>query len=373
MNSKAKARNNYGRAYNFCAGPSTLPLEVLEKIQEELFNWRNGASILETSHRDPVFYEYTESIEARLRRLMEIPENYHVLFLSGGATNQFAMVPLNLLGEKKRAGYVNSGIWSKKAINEASKFCDVAVVANSEPSNYDHLPAQDDWQIPDDIAYLHYTTNETINGVEFNWIPELPASVPLVADMSSNILSRPIDVSRFGVIYAGAQKNIGPAGVTLVIVRDDLINLSPNKIPGMMKYNNQVENQSRYNTPPIFNWYVVGLVLEWLEKLGGPAVVEKQNIEKSKLLYDYIDQSNFYHNRVVKSCRSRMNVPFNLANESLESKFLSISREHKLTNLDGHRSVGGMRASIYNAMPIDGVNALIACMEVFKEQSNVVS
>jgi phosphoserine aminotransferase len=352
--------------YNFSAGPAVLPAAVLEQARDELLDWHaSGMSVMEMSHRSKEYLSIAEQAEADLRELLSVPANYRVLFLQGGATSQFAMAPMNLLRGKQQADYVNTGAWSKKAIAEARRYCEVNVVASSEDSNFTSIPAFDSWQRNTDAAYLHYTPNETIGGVEFHWLPE-SGDVPLVVDMSSTILSRPIDVSRFGVIYAGAQKNIGPAGLTVVIVRDDLLGETLAGTPSMFDYKLHADSGSMLNTPPTFGWYLAGLVFKWLKQQGGLAAMAVINQRKSQRLYDAITQSGFYSSPVAVDCRSWMNVPFTLADAGLDGEFLSRAQSAGLLNLKGHRSVGGMRASIYNAMPEAGVDALIDFMGEFE-------
>ena len=357
------------RIFNFSAGPAVLPAEVLKQARNEILNWHDsGMSIMEMSHRGREFTSVAQKTEADLRELANIPENYKVLFLSGGATSQFSMVPMNLLRKKKNADYINTGMWSKKAIKEAQRYCHVNIAASSEDSGYTYAPTQDRWTPDLNAAYVHYTPNETIGGVEFNWIPDLTYSennIPLVADMSSNILSRPLDVTKYGLIYAGAQKNIGPAGLTIVIVREDLLGETIQNTPSVFNYKIHADNFSMYNTPPTYAIYITGLVLEWLNKKGGLEEIEKINISKAALLYDLIDTTDFYHCSVAKSDRSRMNVPFALKNTDLDAEFLKQAQDHGLTQLRGHRAVGGMRASIYNAMPIEGVLTLVSFMKEF--------
>ena len=355
--------------YNFSAGPAVLPKEVLLQAQAELPDWHgSGMSVMEMSHRGKEFTGIHAQAEADLRELRGIPANYKVLFLQGGAHLQFSMIPLNLLRGRASADYVDTGEWSKKAIGEAKKFGNVNVVANNTDRSCTYVPAFDTWQRDPNAAYLHYTPNETIGGVEFNWTPNT-GDVPLVADMSSNILSRPIDVSRFGLIYAGAQKNIGPAGLALVIVRDDLLGQVAATTPTMLDYKIHADNGSMYNTPPTYGIYIAGLVFQWLRKSGGIAAMEKVNIAKADLLYAAIDASNgFYHCPVNKADRSRMNVPFTLKDTSLDGDFLKQADACGLLQLKGHRSVGGMRASIYNAMPLAGVRALVDFMNEFAGQ-----
>jgi phosphoserine aminotransferase len=322
---------------------------------------------MEMSHRGKEFMSIAAKAEADLRELMGISDDYAVLFLQGGASSQFAMVPLNLLGDKKTADYINTGAWSKKAIAEAKRYCDVNVAASSEDSKFTTVPTQDSWQLNPDAVYVHYTPNETIGGVEFPFVPDT-GSVPLVADMSSTILSRPVDVSRYGIIYAGAQKNIGPAGLTVVIVRKDLMGQPLANTPTMFNYQVQADNGSMYNTPPTYSWYLAGLVFDWMKEQGGLAKMAEINKRKAEKLYAAIDDSDFYANPVDPACRSWMNVPFTLVNPELDSVFLEESKEEDLTTLKGHRSVGGMRASIYNAMPEEGVNNLIAFMAEFERR-----
>lgn len=352
--------------FNFAAGPAVLPHEVLVQAREELLDWRGtGMSVMEMSHRGKDFMDIAAQAEADLRDLMSIPQNYKVLFLQGGATLQFAMVPLNLLGGKASADYVNTGIWSKKAIDEAKKFCHVNEIASSADKNFTYAPALKSWKLNKDAAYVHYTPNETIGGVEFGWVPQV-GDVPLVADMSSNILSRPYDVSRFGLIYAGAQKNIGPAGLTLVIVREDLIGLADPRLPTMMNYKTHADNDSMYNTPPTYGMYMAGLVFQWLKRNGGVTQMEKANIAKAKLLYEAIDGSDgFYVCPVAIADRSRMNVPFVTANAATDAEFVKQADARGLMQLKGHKLAGGMRASIYNAMPLEGVQALVEFMREF--------
>ena len=354
--------------YNFSAGPAMLPAEVLRQAGEELADWRgSGMSVMEMSHRGSEFTSIAEQAEADLRELLVIPDHYRVLFLQGGATSQFSMVPMNLLRGHDTADYVNTGSWSKKAIAEASRYCTVNIVASSEDTGFTSIPAEESWQLNAQAAYLHYTPNETIGGVEFQGIPDA-GSVPLVADMSSTILSRPIDVSRFGVIYAGAQKNIGPAGLTVVIVREDLIGDVLDATPSMFNYRLHSDNGSMLNTPPTYAWYIAGLVFQWLRHKGGLEVMKDINHRKAASLYAAIDASGFYHSPVEVNSRSWMNVPFTLADPSLDATFLDQAKEAGLLNLKGHRSVGGMRASIYNAMPEEGVAALTGFMDEFERR-----
>jgi len=362
--------------YNFSAGPAVLPKAVLQQVQQELVDWHGcGMSVMEMSHRGKEFMGIAAEAEADLRELMGIPANYKVLFLQGGASSQFAMVPMNLLRGKKSADYLNTGEWSKKAIKEAKKYGAVNVVASSEDRNFSYAPTQDQWKLDPSAAYVHYTPNETIGGVEMFWTPDT-GSVPLVADMSSNILSRPVDVSRYGLVYAGAQKNIGPAGLTIVIVRDDLIGETVAGTPTMLDYKTHADNESMYNTPPTFAMYTAGLVFKWLKAMGGLTAVERLNREKASLLYDALDATGFYASPVAKENRSLMNVPFTLngkgkheepADVTLDDLFLKGAQARGLLQLKGHRSVGGMRASIYNAMPIEGVLALVEYLRDFEK------
>jgi len=354
------------RVLNFAAGPAALPAEVLEQAAAEMLDWHaSGQSVMEMSHRGKEYMSIQARAEADLRELLAIPADYKVLFLQGGATLQFAMVPLNLLRGKARADYVHSGEWAKKAIKEARLFCEVNVAAPGEDRKFTYLPGQAEWKLSPDAAYVHITANETIGGVEYHWTPQTGA-VPLVADMSSDILSRPVDVARYGLIYAGAQKNIGPAGLTLVIVREDLVGQAAAKTPVMLDYKTHVENGSMYNTPPTYSIYVAGLVFQWLKRQGGLAEMERRNIAKAKLLYDFLDASRFFVSPVRSEDRSRMNVPFTLRDPRLDEAFLAGAKEHGMVQLKGHRSVGGMRASIYNAMPIEGVRTLVAWMGEFE-------
>ena len=357
------------RIFNFSAGPAVLPEPVLEQAAAEMLDWHgSGMSVMEMSHRGKEFIAIHAQAEADLRELMNIPANYKVLFLQGGASAQFAVVPMNMLRGKTRADYINTGQWSKKAISEAKKYCKVNVAASSESANFSHVPKQAQWQLDPEAAYVHITSNETIGGVEFHWVPDT-GNVPLVADMSSHILSRPMDVSRYGLIYAGAQKNIGPAGLTIVIVRDDLPGQALPATPTVFDYKVQADNDSMSNTPATYAIYVAGLVFQWLKKLGGVGRMEQVNRAKAALLYDYFDQTEFYHSPVAKDDRSLMNIPFTLRNAALDEQFLKETKAHGLTQLKGHRSVGGMRASIYNAMPVEGVQALVQFMREFERKN----
>jgi phosphoserine aminotransferase len=355
------------RIFNFSAGPAALPQEVLEQAREELVNWRGcGMSVMEMSHRGKEYMGIQAEAEADLRELMGIPANYKVLFLQGGASSQFAMVPMNLYRGKASADYLNTGEWSKKAIKEAKKYGAVNVVASSEDKNFSYAPTQDAWKLDPNAAYVHYTPNETIGGVEIFWTPET-GNVPLVADMSSNILSRPIDVSKFGLIYAGAQKNIGPAGLTIVIVRDDLLGETVKGTPTMFDYKIAADNDSMYNTPPTYAIYIAGLVFKMLKAKGGIAAMEAVNRAKAKLLYDALDASSFYASPVAVDNRSLMNIPFTLKDAALDDEFIKGAKARGMVQIKGHRSVGGMRASIYNAMPVEGVQALVDWMKAFEK------
>jgi len=354
------------QTYNFSAGPAMLPIQVLQKIQQELIEYENSkASVMEISHRGVDFMEAAQKSEKDLRDLLKIPSNYKVLFLQGGASSQFSMVPINLLRGKSKASYANTGHWSVKAIAEGRRYCDVHVCTDSSENKFTDIEDFKNWNIEPDSAYLHYTPNETIAGLEFDYIPDV--DIPLVADMSSTILSREIDVSKYGVIYAGAQKNIGPAGLTIVIVREDLIGNVVSGQPKLFDYATQANNESMFNTPATFPWYVAGRVFEWLKEQGGLSAIQKINQTKAQTLYNAIDTSDFYSNPVSIRYRSWMNVPFLLADDSLNGVFLERAKEVDLLALKGHRSVGGMRASIYNAMPQEGVDALVNFMNDFEK------
>ena len=355
------------RVFNFSAGPAALPLEVLQQAQAELVNWHgSGMSVMEMSHRGKEYMSIQADAEADLRELMGIPSNYKVLFVQGGASLQFAMVPMNLLRGKASADYLNTGEWSKKAIKEAKKYGTVNVIASSEDKNFSYAPAQSAWKLDPNAAYVHITQNETIGGVEiFDNVDT--GSVPLVSDMSSNILSRPMDVSKFGLIYAGAQKNIGPAGLTIVIVREDLLGQTVAGTPTMMDFKIHADNDSMYNTPPTYAIYIAGLVFKMLKAKGGLAAMEKLNRAKAKIIYDVLDASSFYGSPVARENRSLMNIPFTLKDAALDDEFLKGAKERGMIQLKGHRSVGGMRASIYNAMPIEGVQALADYMKEFEK------
>jgi phosphoserine aminotransferase len=356
------------RVFNFSAGPATLPEAVLKQAQEEMMDWQGtGMSVMEMSHRGKAYLSIAEKAEADLREVMNIPSNYKVLFMQGGASSQFAAVPINLMGTNTKADYILTGQWSKKAIQEAKRFGDINIAASSEDSKFMTVPAQSTWNVRDDAAYLHYTPNETIVGVEFPFIPDV--NMPLVADMSSNIMSKKIDVSKYGIIYAGAQKNIGCAGLVIVIVREDLIGNPMAGMPAMLDYKIMADNDSMYNTPATYSWYIAGLVFDWVKKNGGISAVEETNRRKAGKLYSAIDESAFYSNPVDVECRSLMNVPFILADAELDSVFLKEAADVGLQTLKGHRSVGGMRASIYNAMPEAGVDALIEFMKEFEKKN----
>lgn len=356
------------RVHNFCAGPAALPVAVLERAQSELLNWQGaGASVMELSHRSSEFVGIAERAEASLRRLMNISDDYAVLFQQGGASQQFASVPLNLCGPDDTADQVVTGQWSKKALAEGRRLTQVNVASSSESSNFTTIEAETDWSTTNNAAYLHYCPNETIGGLEFSFVPE--SSSPLVADMSSTILSRPIDVSQFGVIYAGAQKNIGPAGLCIVIVKKELLGRARADIPAMLNWKTAADNDSMYNTPPTFGIYLSGLVFEWIESLGGLDAVHERNKRKAETLYGLIDASDFYANPVDPEFRSLMNVPFTLADEALDKLFLVQAEEAQLLNLKGHRSVGGMRASIYNAVEQSSVDALCEFMHRFEKEN----
>ncbi|SDJ35248.1 3-phosphoserine/phosphohydroxythreonine transaminase [Salimicrobium halophilum] len=356
------------RIYNFSAGPSMLPLPVLEQAQKEMTNYKgSGMSVMELSHRSGWFKEIIEGAEQGLRDLMQIPDNYKVLFLQGGASQQFAMVPMNLLGSKKKVDYVNTGSWSKKAMKEAERFADVNVIASSEEENFTYIPEVTKDMIDPEAAYVHITTNNTIEGTAFGTIPDT-GDVPLVADMSSNILSEEIDVSKFGIIYAGAQKNIGPAGLTVVIIREDLIGHAGEDVPAMLNYKTHSDAGSLYNTPPSFAIYMAKLVFEYIQGLGGLKEMEKQNREKAALLYETVEASDLFTSPVREDSRSIMNVPFVSPSAETDAAFLEEAKKKGLETLKGHRSVGGMRASIYNAMPREGVEALVSFMKEFEQE-----
>ena len=354
------------RAFNFSPGPAALPDEVLERAQAEMLDYAGtGMSVMEMSHRSAEFVDIAARAEADFRELMGVSDDYHVLFLQGGATGQFAAIPLNLTAPGDPVDYIDTGSWSKKAIKEAGKYCDVHVAASSAESNYDRVPERDEWTVRDGTKYLHICSNETIGGVQFQDAPDVAA--PLVADMSSDILSRPVDVSRYALIYAGAQKNIGPSGLTVVVVRKDLCQARP-ETPTFLDYAVQAEADSMSNTPPTYTWYLAGLVFAWLKDNGGLEAMAARNAAKAGRLYGVIDGSNFYHSPVEAAVRSNMNVPFTLPNADLDGDFLAGAAERGLKNLKGHRSVGGMRASIYNAVPEAAVEALVDYMREFENE-----
>jgi phosphoserine aminotransferase len=356
------------RVYNFGPGPSTLPESVLNIAREGLPEWgSSGMSVMEMSHHSKEFMSFKETAEADLRELLEIPSSYRVLFLPGGGTGQFAAVPLNLRGDKAKFNYLNTGLWSDKAIEEAKHFGEVHIVASSKEQGYKSIPARLDWSIDPDADFFHYTSNETINGVEFKTEPVVENQT-IVADMSSNLLTRPVDVSRFGLIYAGSQKNMGPAGIAVVIVREDLIGHAHQFTPSIFDYKMQADAGSKVNTPPTYNVYLIGLVLEWIKEQGGLSTLDVRNIRKADKLYAAIDSSSFYDNPVDPFDRSRMNVPFHLPTPDLEKTFLSEAKAHGLAALEGHRLVGGLRASIYNAMSEEGVDALVSFMHEFERK-----
>ena len=356
------------RIFNFCAGPAMLPVPVLEKARDELLDYRGlGMSVMEISHRSAAFDEVADSTEACLRRLLSISDDYAVLFLAGGATTQFAQVPLNLASPAQPGAYIVDGSWSKKAYSTAQRLGLAHLAASSEDSGFKSIPSENKWDLDGNYAYLHYVSNETISGVQFRHPPE--SVLPLVTDMSSDILSRPVDVDKFSVIYAGAQKNIGQSGITLVIVRKDLLQDLPTTIPDLQSWKVEHLNGSRLNTPPTYAWYMAGLVFEWIEACGGVEHLAQLNQHKSDTLYQYLDQSSFYRNDIPAEFRSHMNIPFQIVDESLHGRFISEAEAVGLSSLKGHRSVGGMRASIYNAMPIEGIEALISFMKEFESKA----
>ncbi len=356
------------RVFNFSAGPAALPESVLRLAAEEMLDWHgSGMSVMEMSHRGKEFISIHAEAESLLRELLAVPSNYKVLFLQGGAIGQNAIVPMNLLRGRTGADYVNTGEWSKKSIKEAAHYCRVNVAASAEPSGFTQVPKQDTWKLDPNAAYVHICANETIGGVEYHWVPDIGA-VPLVADMSSNILSRPVDVARYGLIYAGAQKNIGPAGLTIVIVRDDLIGQALPITPSAFDYKQQADNDSMLNTPPTYAIYIAGLVFRWIKDQGGLAAMETRNRSKAALLYDHLDATSFYTSPVAREDRSLMNVPFKLRDAALDVAFLKGAEARHMLQLKGHRSVGGMRASIYNAMPVEGVKALVDYMKAFEAE-----
>ncbi|AJP56705.1 phosphoserine transaminase [Pandoraea vervacti] len=364
------------RAFNFSAGPAALPEEVLRQAAEEMLDWHgSGMGVMEMSHRGREFMSILAQAQTDLRELLAVPENYRILFMQGGALAENAIIPMNLLGgaaagERRTADYVVTGSWSVKSQKEARKYCDVNIAATTETEHFTRLPQIDEWKLSSDPAYVHICTNETIHGVEYFWTPDLAAAglpnVPLVADVSSHILSRPMDVSKFGVMYGGAQKNIGPSGLTVVIVRDDLLGRSLPFTPSAFDWKTVADNDSMYNTPPTYAIYIAGLVFQWLKRQGGLSAMEALNKQKAELLYGFLDSSDFYRTAVAPDCRSRMNVPFFLHDDALNETFLAGARERGLLQLKGHKSVGGMRASIYNAMPLAGVEALVDYLREFE-------
>jgi phosphoserine aminotransferase len=353
--------------FNFSAGPAVLPKEVLQQAAAEMLDWDgSGMSVMEMSHRGPEFLSIYRAAEADLRELLAVPDNYRILFMQGGGLSQNAIVPMNLVGTQGRTvDFVHTGSWSGKSVKEAARYATVNVAATSEPQSFTHVPPQESWKLTKDAAYVHLCTNETIDGVEYNFTPTVQGDVPLVADMSSHILSRPVDVSKYGVIFGGAQKNIGPAGVTVVIVREDLLGKALPITPSAFNFKTVADNESMFNTPPTYGIYIAGLVFQWLKQQGGVAAMEKRNIEKAELLYAALDADDFYQNRVAHEYRSRMNIPFYLRDESKNEAFLAGAKARGLLQLKGHKSVGGMRASIYNAMPIEGVQALVDYLNEF--------
>jgi len=356
------------RVFNFSAGPAVLPEPVLAQAAAEMLDWHgSGMSVMEMSHRGKEFISIADKAEASLRKLLAIPDDYKVLFLQGGAIAENAIVPMNLLAGRNTADYVNTGEWSKKSIKEAKKYCAVHIAASSEDKNFTYVPEQRAWKLSDNPAYVHVCTNETIAGVEYQWTPDT-GSIPLVADMSSHILSRPVDVARYGVIYGGAQKNMGPAGLTLVIVRGDLLDRALPITPSAFHWKEQAAADSMLNTPPTYAIYIAGLVFEWLLAQGGLAEIEQKNIAKAALIYDYLDKSSFYRSAVQRADRSRMNVTFRLADEAQDEAFVKGAAQRGMVQLKGHRAVGGVRASIYNAMPLAGVQALVAYMREFEQR-----
>ena len=362
-------QQHVSRVWNFSAGPAAIPQAVLERAQRELLDWNgSGASVMEQSHRGKRFIEMAAQTEADLRTLLAIPSDYAVLFLQGGATQQFAQIPMNLAGEGDSADYIDSGHWSEKAISEATSYVRVNVAASGKADNYLRLPARDSWQLDPRAAYVHYTPNETIHGVEFHEVPDV-GTVPLVADMSSNILSEPLDVSRFGLIYAGAQKNIGPSGLVVMIIRHDLLQRASRPMARIFRYAEQAANDSMLNTPNTWGWYLAGLTFQWLNALGGLKVMAERNHAKAELLYRTIDGSDgYYRNPIDPSARSRMNIPFTLHDSALDAVFLKESEAAGLLALKGHKALGGMRASLYNAVPLEAVEALTAFMREFTRQ-----
>lgn len=357
------------KIYNFSAGPAVLPSSVLRKAQEEIVFYRDtGMSVMEMSHRTKKYEDIIHGAEKTLREIMNIPENYKVLFLQGGASTQFSMIPLNLFRKNKKADFVNTGVWASKAIKEASRYGKVNIVASSEDKNFNYIPEIDSSRFDPEADYFHITTNNTIYGTRYTSIPDT-GNVPLVADMSSNILSEVYDVSKFGLIYAGAQKNMGPAGVTIVIIREDLIGYALDFTPTMLNYKTHSEEGSMYNTPPTYAIYICKLVFEWLKEMGGVPVMQKINKEKANILYKFLEQSSMFTSTVAKKDRSLMNIPFVTGNKELDAKFIKEAIDNGLVELKGHRSVGGMRASIYNAMPIKDVKALVEFIKKFEAEN----
>ena len=357
------------QVFNFSAGPAVLPKEVLQQAASEMLDWHgSGMSVMEMSHRGPEFISIYRQAESDLRELLAVPPNYKILFMQGGGLAQNAIIPLNMVGccpQPATIDFVHTGSWSGKSIKEAKRYAHVNIAASSEADGFTGVPPQDTWNLTSHAAYLHICTNETIDGVEYNFVPESLPKVPIVADMSSHILSRQVDVSKYGVIFAGAQKNIGPAGLTLVIVRDDLLDDALPICPSAFHWRTVAEHDSMFNTPPTYAIYIAGLVFAHLKQQGGVAAMEQRNIEKARLLYEALDADDFYQNRVAPAYRSRMNVPFFLRDESLNDKFLAGAKARGLLQLKGHKSVGGMRASIYNAMPLEGVQALVDYLNEF--------
>jgi phosphoserine aminotransferase len=355
--------------FNFSAGPAVLPKEVLQQAAAEMLDWHgSGMSVMEMSHRGPEFISIYRQAVADLRELLGVPANYRILFQQGGGLGQNAIIPMNLVGRKGRDAtidFVHTGSWSGKSIKEAHRYAKANVAASADANGFTAVPPQASWKLSDNAAYLHICTNETIDGVEYNFVPEIGGDTPIVADMSSHILSRAVDVSKYGVIFAGAQKNIGPAGLTLVIVREDLLGHALPICPSAFDWKTVDEHESMFNTPPTYSIYIAGLVFDWLKRNGGIAAMERRNIEKARLLYEALDADDFYQNRVAPENRSRMNVPFYLRDETLNDKFLAGAKARGLLQLKGHKSVGGMRASIYNAMPIEGVQALVDYLNEF--------
>jgi len=366
--SQAKRENPMTRVFNFSPGPATLPEPVLRKAAEEMLDWHgSGMSVMEMSHRGKEFISIHAEAESLLRELLGVPASYKVLFMQGGAIGENAIVPMNLIGKTGKADYICTGDWSKKSIKEAKSYGKVNVAATGEAGTFTAIPKQSEWKLDPEASYVHICSNETIGGVEYHWTPDTGA-VPLVADMSSNIMSRVIDVSKYGLIYAGAQKNMGPSGVTVVIVRDDLIGHALPITPSAFNYKLQADNDSMYNTPPTYAIYIAGLVFKYIKEQGGLKAMEAHNKAKAAVLYEYLDNSKFYRNPVAKEDRSLMNVPFKLKDDALDDAFLKGAQAKGMIQLKGHRSVGGMRASIYNAMPIEGVKALVAYMKEFEAQ-----